>query len=181
MPNSRNSRFRPLDGGTLWAGVLAGLLGLLATGCRYSTAPLVSTEYRTVAVPIFQNRTRYREFEFALTREVVNEIEKKTHLKVVNEADVADTILTGEISNYQLIPTTEDPNDRVTMYTVVLVMNLKWVDRRNGKVLLYKRGFSESGEAALEAGQTLNTARDEAFRNIAMTLKCRPMQWGASS
>ncbi|MFH0965266.1 MAG: LPS assembly lipoprotein LptE [Planctomycetota bacterium] len=167
MPTRRNSRSPSLEGRVLLGWALAGLLGWLGTGCQYSTGPLVSPEYRTVAVPIFQNRTRYREFEFALTREVVNEIERKTHLKVVNERAVADTILTGEISDYRLIPTTENRQDEPTTYTVVLALNLKWTERRTGKTLMDKRNFSQSAEAAFEAGETLETARDEAFRDIA--------------
>ena len=153
-------------------------LALGAAGCGYSSGSLVNPEYKTVAVPIFENATRYREFEFELTRAVVNQIEKKTHLKVVNNRNAADTILIGELVDFDPIVTVETTGDVVSQYRVVVVLNVKWRDRRTGKLLLDDPAFSKSADAALEAGETLRDARAEAFSDIAEKLVERmEMEW----
>ncbi len=144
---------------------LAGLP--IVAGCRYTTTPLVSTKYKTVAVPIFGNRTRYRDFEFALTRQIVNEIEKKTHLKVVNNRSTADTILTGEIRDYRRVVLTENTEDVVTQERVVLIVDVTWTDNKAGEIIMSLPAFSQTAEAAFEIGESLETARDEAFRDVA--------------
>lgn len=153
-------------------------LALGGPGCGYSTRNLVNPQYKTIAVPIFKNATRYREFEFELTRAVVNEIEKKTHLKVVNNRSAADTILIGELVDFDPVPTVETTGDAVSQYRVVVVLNVQWRDRKTGKLLLDDPAFSKHADAALEAGETLRDARGEAFADIAEKLVERmEMEW----
>ena len=154
------------------------LLLLCAHGCGYSTGRLLNTKYKTIAVPIFKNATRYRDFEFELTRAVVSEIEKKTHLKVVNNRNAADTILIGQLVDFDPVVTVETTGDTVSQYRVVVVLNIKWRDRRTGEFLLVEPAFSKYANAALEAGETLRDARGEAFSDIAEKLVERmEMEW----
>ena len=151
---------------------------LLAAGCGYSTHALVNPQYKTIAVPIFKNETRYRKFEFELTRAVIDEIEKKTHLKVVNSGETADTILYGNLVAYRLIPTVETEDDVVTQYRLIVTLDLKWIDRKTGKALFTDPVFSENAYAALEAGETLRDARREAFSEVAEKVIDRmEMRW----
>ena len=73
---------------------------LIAGGCGYTTASLHDENYSTIAVPIFGNRTFYRENEFRLTEAVKKEIETKTRYRVVGREE-ADTLLEGEIVGIQ--------------------------------------------------------------------------------
>ena len=50
---------------------------MLATGCGYSHVPLFPQEYRTVSVPILENRTAYRDVEFDLTEALIKESVKQ--------------------------------------------------------------------------------------------------------
>lgn len=156
---------RPVVISVTFALFAAGLS--FVSGCGYSTSSLISSDYKTVAVPIFGNRTRYRDFEFALTRQLVREIEKKTHLKVVNNRSAADTILTGEIRDYQITVLTENTSDEVTQERVTLIVDVTWTDNKTGEILMSLSSFSQTAEAAFEADETRDTARDEAFRDIA--------------
>src|SRR4051794_24044087 len=83
------------------------LLAFVASGCGYSQVggepssgyqwrSLYREDVRTVAVPIFTNKTFRRGVEFQLTKAVVNQLEAKSPYKVVAK-DRADTILEGEI------------------------------------------------------------------------------------
>ena len=162
----------------LVAFALLAASSLLAAGCGYSTQALVDPQYKTIAVPIFKNETRYRKFEFELTRAVIDEIEKKTHLKVVNSRETADTILYGNLMEYRLIPTVETEDDVVTQYRLIVTLDLKWIDRKTGKTIFADPVFSENAYAALEAGQTLRDARREAFSEVAEKVIDRmEMRW----
>ena len=118
------------------------------------------------------------EGEFELTRAVIDEIEKKTHLKVVNSRETADTILYGNLVAYRLIPTVETEDDVVTQYRLIVTLDLKWVDRKTDKALFTDPVFSENAYAALEAGETLRDARREAFSEVAEKVIDRmEMRW----
>src|SRR4051795_13456986 len=88
------------------------ILPFLLAGCGYTHTgddPSASYQWRslyredvkTVAVPIFQNKTFRRGVEFQLTRALVQQIEAKSLYKVVPK-ERADTILDGEITEVRL-------------------------------------------------------------------------------
>jgi len=63
----------------------------------YTTAPNYDPKYKTIRVPIFQNRTFRRGLEFDLTEAVVREIEAKTPMKIRTAGQPADLELCGTI------------------------------------------------------------------------------------
>src|SRR5262249_47485115 len=88
----------------LWLSALvcAAALGLAScegggnfTVLGYTTAPNYDLRFRTVRVPIFQNRTFRRGVEFELTQTVVDAIGQYTPYTVVSANCDADTELSG--------------------------------------------------------------------------------------
>ena len=74
---------------------------LLAAGCSYSPNPaLFPTHLKTIAVPVFQNRTTQPALEEEVTTAVVNRFIRDSKLRVVSE-DQADLVITGGISAYK--------------------------------------------------------------------------------
>jgi len=75
-----------------------GLLAaaLLLAGCGYSTRGSLPDHIRTVAVPIFKNRTLEPGVETAITSGVVNAFSSGGRLRVV-PAEEADALLEGEV------------------------------------------------------------------------------------
>jgi hypothetical protein len=145
--------------------LLAATLSLAAAGCGYTTASLHDEQYSTVAVPIFKNDTFYRENEFALTEAVKKEIETKTRYKVTNENE-ADTVLTGTIVGIQQPVLTEDQLDRIAEQQFVVTVHVQWKDSRTGKII--KQAYpTMRREADVRRGETLNTAADEAYADLA--------------
>jgi hypothetical protein len=63
----------------------------------YTTRPNYDPKYKTIRVPIFQNKTFTEGLEFDLTQAVVREIEAKTPMKVRTAGCPADLELTGTI------------------------------------------------------------------------------------
>src|ERR1700742_3384872 len=71
-------------------------------GNSFSSDPIAPSngiypeDVRTVAIPIFANKTYQRGIEFSLSKAVVSEIEARAPYKVTS-ADKADTILEAQI------------------------------------------------------------------------------------
>ncbi|KPJ59245.1 MAG: hypothetical protein AMS15_07125 [Planctomycetes bacterium DG_23] len=138
----------------------------MLAGCGYSNIALIPTDINTVAVGIFQNDTFYRGLEFELTRALVQEIERRTHLKVV-ERERADTLLTGTITEVYERVLVEDQADQPTEKQITIVINFRWEDLRSGEVIVSRNNFRQTAEYIIPAGETLITARSEAFADVA--------------
>jgi Lipopolysaccharide-assembly len=100
-------------------------------GC--STASQFDKKYHTIRVPIFKNLTLYPRLEFDLTRAVVAEIERRTHLKVV-ECD-ADLELTGKIMLVQKNVILGSPVNEVRNAEITMGVDVVLKDLRTGKIL----------------------------------------------
>ena len=80
---------------------LACLTLLPAAGCSYSPNPgLFPSHLKTIAVPVFQNRTTQPALEEEITQAVVTRFIRDSKLRVVAE-DQADLVITGAVSEYR--------------------------------------------------------------------------------
>ena len=129
---------------------------VLLTGCGYHISGSAETEpgyqwhslYRgdvkTVAVPIFANRTFYQHVEDELTTAVVKQLEAFTPYKVAPR-ERADTILEGEITRIRLRTISRDRIAAVPQEQMyVIVVNFRWRDLRTGKVLIERRDYEQT-------------------------------------
>ena len=92
---------------------LLALAVLACAGCSgYSSRSLIDPKYKTIYVQTFNNLTYYRGFELRLTREIINKINARTHLQIAPR-DRADTVLSGQVSNFRQQVLTEDIHDNV--------------------------------------------------------------------
>ena len=124
-------------------------IGILAfCGCAnnpstgYSSRSLYSTQYQSVAVPIFENNTMSRSMEFMLTDAVIIQIQSRTPYRIVDEAH-ADTLLTGTIRNIQLRTinqsrTTGLDNEMLVEVTV----DFEWLNLSSGGRIVAKQNFT---------------------------------------
>lgn len=115
------------------AAVLA-LACLVSAGCGYTTRGLYPEDIQTVSVPIFQSDLLRRDVEFELTQKVIQRIERRTPFKVVDRGN-ADTELRGRISSFFKAPFGEDGFDNPRGGTMMLVLEVQWIDKRTGRVL----------------------------------------------
>lgn len=173
----RRSR-RPLLGATF---VLAlGAMGLLSTlaGCAsdpregYSATNPYPASVRSVSVPIFENRSYVRNFEFDLTEAVIKRITTSTPYQVTGEA-AADTILRGKITDISMLELSRDRRTGLTNEMMVKVtMDFEWSDLRTGKPLVARNGFATSAlfVPSRPAREPLELARFEAVQQLARDL-----------
>ena len=122
----------------------------LASGCAsdpsrgYSMDRPFDSEYRSIAVPIIENDTYFREVGFNLTDALVKEIQSRTPYKVTGEGG-ADTVLKGRITDVNLRQLSKSRNSGLAeemMYTVTI--NWEWTDLATGKPIAARQNFSAS-------------------------------------
>ncbi|MBI1374376.1 MAG: hypothetical protein GC159_16790 [Phycisphaera sp.] len=157
------------------------LLMLIAVACTHAgcasesnpggfqTEGLYDTNIHTVAVPIFANRTFYREAEFKLTEALTKEIELRTPYKVTKSGS-ADTVLTGTILNVDKRLLSRQYNTGLAQEVqVVVTVSFEWKDLRTGKVIRKRSRFQGTGEymPSRVTGEPFEVAQHEAIGELA--------------
>lgn len=138
------TRSRPRSIAALAA--LLALSGLAACSADphqgYSFAGTYSENIRTVAVPIFDNRTYSTGVEIQLTEAIVKEIQRTTHWTVTT-GPAADATLTGIVTSSELRRLSVDPQTGLDQEVgVELRCDYELRDNRSGKVLSARKGFT---------------------------------------
>jgi hypothetical protein len=160
--------------------ILTSLLAL--SGCGYHISGNAESEpgyqwhtlYRgdikTVAVPIFANRTFYQGVEFRLSKAIVNQIESQTPYKVVPR-DRADTILEGEITNVRLRTVSRNYGSAVPQEQLYVAMvNFRWRDLRTGKVLIERRDYEQTAPYYPTLGEDMFAAEQLNVERLALAI-----------
>lgn len=165
------------------------IVPLLLSGCGYqwaqtSTGPgafgpdsgqqgwtgLYRQDVKTVAVPIFTNRTFYRGVEFNLTKAVINQIESRTPYKVAPR-ETADTLLEGEVitagvhtqSRSQIMGL---PQEQLFYMTV----NFTWKDMRTGQQLVVRHAFEQTSPYYPTLGEDQFAGSQDAIERLALAI-----------
>lgn len=138
---------------------------ILAGGCGYRAGLVVREDIRTVAVPIFANRTFYRDIELDVTRAVIDEIEKTSPYRIAHSA-TADAVLEGEIVQYRTPVLVEDAADETVESEVVIVIEVTLRESATGKTLS-RALVQESESFSPPAGEDELSARAILFRRVA--------------
>ncbi len=161
MSGSRLARRRLL-------GAALGLaLGALA-GCGYSLRGTLPEHIKTIAVPIFANRTAEPAVEGFITRAVVEAFSTNGRLRVVRAED-ADAILEGTIIGYDVSPIAFDPGANITLYRLTVTLSLRLRDMRRHTVLFQEGGFQERSDFRVQGAVSQTVAREEtALRQAAV-------------
>ena len=105
---------------------------------------LYRQDVRTVALPIFTNKSFTRGIEFALTKAIGNYLESSTPYKIVSR-EHADTILEGEI--IEVVGAVISTDNRTALPQEEMIttrVNFVWKDLRSGKILRQRKNFDQS-------------------------------------
>ena len=136
------------------------VLATIAGGCGYSVRGNLPAHIKTVAVPVFVNRTTVPGVEDVITRAVVDAFTTNSGLKVV-DPQRADSILEGEIVGYQLQPLAFNPAAAVQQYRVIVTLNLLFRDLRTTEILLAEKGVQEKADFAATGSVAANVATEK--------------------
>ncbi len=138
----------------------------LVAGCGYysfsgSTLP---SHIKTVAVPLFENRTTEYRIADRLTEDVINALVKDNTLKVVPE-ERADSILKGSIVGYEREAYTFDEEEKVKEYIVRIYVEASFEDLRK-KRQLWREEKLEGWGTYLAQGETEDDGQERAIAKI---------------
>lgn len=145
--------------GRLRVAALVAVASALA-GCGYSFHGTLPDHIKTIAVPIFVNRTQQPAVESVITRAIVDAFATNGRLRVVRPED-ADAILDGEVIGYTVGPIAVDPSLAVQQYRLGVTLNLRLRDLRRNEVLFEQTNFTEQADFRV-AGSVAQTLSVEA-------------------
>jgi outer membrane lipopolysaccharide assembly protein LptE/RlpB len=144
---------------TRWGNAALGLLLVfatcLSTGCGYSFRGNLPGHIKTVAVPMFRNKTEAAGLENTITSAVISAFSNGGRLRVV-PAEEADSILEGEIVGYQLDGAGFDRNANVQAYHLRVVLNVAFRDVRQNKLLWQEKSLTQTSDFQVQ-GQVSDT------------------------
>lgn len=144
----------------------ACLLPLLLAGCVGLQRGDVFPEDRDqVWVSYFGNETFYRDVEFQLTEQVVQEILSRPGLRL-SSRDEAEVHLTGRVLSVGQAVLSEARTQLPTSSTTTLTVELVLTDARSGE-RLQRRRLTQRGQFVPARGEDLAFALDEAIRYLA--------------
>jgi outer membrane lipopolysaccharide assembly protein LptE/RlpB len=137
------------------------LLLLAVAGCGYSLRGNLPSHIKTIAIPVFVNKTQEPAVENFITQAVVDAFVTSGQLKVVFPED-ADAILEGEIVGYRLESLSFDPRANVREYRLLVTLNLQFRDARKNVVLWRQEGLQEKADFRVPGQVTATISREEA-------------------
>lgn len=150
-----------------FAGLILIAFAPLLSSCGYTAGHLYNSSVRTVAVPVFVNKTFRREWEMRLTEAIDKNIEYRTPYKV-SYAKSADTILSGEIIAIQENVLTERIGTNIPRENqLTVVVNFTWKDARTGRVLVERKNFVRSATEIPQINERVEDAEQLAIERTA--------------
>ena len=121
---------------------------LACAGCGYSLRGNLPAHVKTVAVPVFQNRTPVPAVENFLTNAVVNAFATNGRLRVTG-LERADSIFEGEITGYTLQSIAYDAAANIRQFRLTVTLNLHFRDVQRNAVLFQRTGYSDRADFAV--------------------------------
>lgn len=155
---------------TIPRGLIMASMFLVLHGCGYSPRGSLPGHIRTVAIPIFANKTQEPAVENLLTRAVRDAFVTSGRLKVVRPED-ADSILEGEITGYQLNSLSYNRQADVQEYRLTVTLNLRFKDVKNNTVLWQEEGLKQPADFRVQGQVSLTISSEEtALRTAAVDI-----------
>ena len=135
------------------------------TGCAgYTWGTSVPKEYRKVSVPVFENLTNVSELGPIVTQYTLREFQREGSFRIVRPGDAAIEVQ-GILRGMERGGVSYDRGQgmRASEYRYMVVADVSFIDKRNGRVLLERKGIR--GETTFLTQEDLLTGqRNASFR-----------------
>jgi hypothetical protein len=119
----------------------------IGVGCGYGFGPrgnVIPSGAHTISIALFKNETRERALEVALRTAIEEEFRRRGVLQVVDHD--ADLRLEGQLRRLRNVPVAFAGADQAVEFQAQLVVGLRLVDARTGKVLLNTKQVQETAD-----------------------------------
>ncbi len=147
------------------------LLGLTAAGCSlegYSNSALYPEDVSSVCVRMFDNRTFWRDMEYDLTDALSKRIEAKTPYKIISNDDLADTVISGKITEVQKSLLIRDRDEGSALQNEVLIQAVvSWKNLRTGELLIDSQSITATAQYSEPMNQSVGYATNLAANKLA--------------
>lgn len=151
----------------LGAAVVSGCASNPSSGWSFGTS--FDTSIRTVAIPLFDNRTYEPGLELELGEAMVQAVQSKTPYRLASQ-ERADTVLTGTIRSVNLGSfSSRAGTGFVQEQTIEVVVDFEWRNTLTGEVLVSERRFMVSSLfiPSAPSSERIDRGRREAVEELA--------------
>ncbi|HXB66976.1 MAG TPA: LPS assembly lipoprotein LptE [Candidatus Acidoferrales bacterium] len=151
----------------------------LGAGCGYHVSghgDLMPKTVKTIAVMPFNNLSVYYQLARTLPADIGHEFISRTKYTIVADANQADAVLIGTLTNFSYYPTIFDPvSGRATTVQVIASVKVTLTNRATGAVIFNRPGyeFRERYEISIdpkayfdESGPAMQRISRDASRSI---------------
>ncbi|HPW16897.1 MAG TPA: LptE family protein [Candidatus Aminicenantes bacterium] len=152
------------------AAAALAVLAVSAAACGYhlrGTGSSLPARVRTVAVPVFKNRTTRFELDVKLTRAVVGELVARGKVEVAADPASADAVLEGEITGFRAAPIAFGGGAQADRYTVTVTARVELRERGAAEPLFANPAFVYQQEYEVPRGTSFEALETEAIDKIA--------------
>ena len=125
-----------------------------SAGCGYRVGSLLPADIKTIAIPMFKNKTSEPELEIRVTNGIIQEFIIDGTLDVVEEGP-ANTLLIGEIIDYRREPVRFSKEEVANEYRLIITVRATFVDLRYGTTTTMWENPRIEGEATFYVGSSL--------------------------
>lgn len=146
--------------------LVVAALGLPACGYTIGGRALPE-DVRTIAVPVFTNRTSEPAVEGLITSAVTEAFSTDGRLRVVGRAE-ADVVLEGDVVGYRVDSVAFDARTNVQRYRVVVRLNLRLRDARRDRVLFEEPGVEDRADFRVEGTAARTIGVEEGALRVAV-------------
>jgi hypothetical protein len=149
-----------------------GALGMSFCGCAgiagYSNESLFPQDVRTVCLKMFDNQSFRRGVEYELSDALAKRIELETPYKIVSNPDLADTVISGQITSINEVALSTDRDIGVVLEKELeMQATVTWKNLKTAELLIDHLQVSASASYSEFQMQDFKYASSVAANNLA--------------
>lgn len=148
--------------------VAAALISVAGCGGGYQNSWLYPEEVQTVYVEMFDTTSFRRGYEYVLTDAICKRIEAQTPYKIVSDRNIADTVLSGQLSIQSSVLATDRYSAKPIEQETLVNVKVIWKDLRTGRLLIDGEKVYASSSYSDPLGQTFDYSADRAMNKAAV-------------
>jgi hypothetical protein len=143
------------------------LTSLFTAGCAgYHVGPVTKRNFKSIAVPMFRNRTLRPQLEAQITNAIIKGLQQDGSLRIQSEPN-ADVVLDGAVVRFQRAPLRALRTDTGVPreYEITITVRVEAKDRRTGEIAL--KSTEVSGKSDVFIGEDQQSAELQVLPLIA--------------
>lgn len=150
-----------------FSAICAGLCGC-SDIAGYSNEPLFPRDVESVCLKMFDNQSFRRGVEYELSDALAKRIEAETPYKIISNEDMADTVISGQITTIGEFALSVDRDiGSVLEKEVELQAVVTWKNLKTGELLLDQQAVSAAASYSEYQSQDFKYASSLAANNLA--------------